>query len=399
MSQIEVLFENIANRIIQEIGKAQSSIYVAVAWLTDKQLFDVLLQKAQQGVLVRLMISNDETNQKSGIDYVQLNQIGDSETSLVNPSMGGLMHNKLCIIDRLTIITGSYNWTNSANNRNHENIFIFQDKNIAETCIHHFKEMVHHYLNTQPKSIYQNKNTKPTPTFDKDKADEQLKLAKYHLDKKEFELAFKYYEQAALLGSYMGQYEVAVSYKMGRGVAQNPAKAIEWLQKPASQGFILAEILLGECYYRGYGVAQDYEKAVKLFQKAAEQGVAAAQYMLAQCYYSGHGVPKDFGKEVEWLQKAVEQKYPYPFAQLQLGICYYFGRGVIKNHAKAFELFCKAAEKGIPHAQFMLGTCYEFGQGVNKDVKKAEYWYQKASEQNHSKAREALDRINFDMPF
>ena len=34
------------------------------------------------------------------------------------------MHNKFCVIDRALVITGSYNWTNKANNDNYENITI-----------------------------------------------------------------------------------------------------------------------------------------------------------------------------------------------------------------------------------------------------------------------------------
>lgn len=425
MSQIEVLFENIADRIIQEIGKAQKNIYVAVAWLTNKQLFDALLKKAQQGVFVRLMISNDETNQKSGIDYAQLSQIGDSETILVNPNIGGLMHHKLCIIDKTTIITGSFNWTFAADNSNHENIFIFQDENIAETCIHHFKEMVHHYLNSQPKSVYQNK--KATPTFDKNKVDEQLKLAKIHFDKKEFELAFQHYEQAASLGSYVGQYEVGMAYKMGRGVAKNSAKAFEWLQKAASNRHKQAEYELGLAYYYAYGVEKNPAKAAEWFQKSAEQGHAPAQYWLAHCYRNGHGLPKNFIKAAEWVQKAAAQghssaqcalgvlyykgqgveKNPemaaewfqksaeqgHSSAQCTLGWLYYEGQGVEKNFAKAFELFEKSAARNV-HAQFMLGQCYESGLGVTQNLQQAKYWYQKASEQKHQKAARALAKIS-----
>lgn len=69
--QTEAIFEDIADRISLELEKAQGSIYIAVAWFTNKNLFDVMLKKAQQGVTVQLMLSNDHINQQSRIDYNQ----------------------------------------------------------------------------------------------------------------------------------------------------------------------------------------------------------------------------------------------------------------------------------------------------------------------------------------
>lgn len=40
------------------------------------------------------------------------------------------MHEKYCVIDNLTTITGSYNWTSNAEHRNDENITI--EKNNSE---------------------------------------------------------------------------------------------------------------------------------------------------------------------------------------------------------------------------------------------------------------------------
>lgn len=38
MSRPEVLFDSIADRLVLEISKAKSSIYVAVAWLSNERL-------------------------------------------------------------------------------------------------------------------------------------------------------------------------------------------------------------------------------------------------------------------------------------------------------------------------------------------------------------------------
>ena len=40
------------------------------------------------------------------------------------------MHHKFCIVDGLTLINGSFNWTRSASERNQENIVISRDSRL-----------------------------------------------------------------------------------------------------------------------------------------------------------------------------------------------------------------------------------------------------------------------------
>jgi competence ComEA-like helix-hairpin-helix protein len=42
------------------------------------------------------------------------------------------MHNKFAVIDNKMVITGSYNWTASAGERNNENLLVIDDKNIIK---------------------------------------------------------------------------------------------------------------------------------------------------------------------------------------------------------------------------------------------------------------------------
>jgi len=42
------------------------------------------------------------------------------------------MHNKFAIIDNRILLTGSYNWTFSANNRNDENLMVIDDPELIE---------------------------------------------------------------------------------------------------------------------------------------------------------------------------------------------------------------------------------------------------------------------------
>ena len=51
------------------------------------------------------------------------------------------MHNKFCIFDGSILITGSYNWTYSAESRNAENIIITDEENVCEDYTKYFSDL------------------------------------------------------------------------------------------------------------------------------------------------------------------------------------------------------------------------------------------------------------------
>ena len=155
--QTQAYFEDIQYHIKHELGKAKASIYIAVAWFTDEELFEILCRKTNDGVSVDLMLMDDEINNGSGIDYGRLGgqafqtRASTNKTS-ANASSGYgkvwkinganqngiLMHNKFCVIDGETVINGSYNWTNKAK-QNHESItVIYEAPDLARQFIAEF---------------------------------------------------------------------------------------------------------------------------------------------------------------------------------------------------------------------------------------------------------------------
>lgn len=138
--QTEAVFDNIAERIQLEISKAQKSIFIAVAWFTNKDLFNELVNKAKSGCTISLIISNDDINLNSQIDFEQL-LINKSKVYKIGNGDTELMHNKFCVIDYSTVITGSYNWSYKAES-NFENVIITSnDTTLAEQFISEFNNI------------------------------------------------------------------------------------------------------------------------------------------------------------------------------------------------------------------------------------------------------------------
>jgi phosphatidylserine/phosphatidylglycerophosphate/cardiolipin synthase-like enzyme len=143
--QTEAVFENIAERIVLEIDKAQNSIFIAVAWFTNRNIFNVLQRKAKEGCQINLMYSADHINENSSIDF-DLLKTKNSKVFPIGDGDHDLMHNKFCVIDHCTVITGSYNWSNKAES-NHENITITNGvTSLAEQFVSEFIKIRQRYF-------------------------------------------------------------------------------------------------------------------------------------------------------------------------------------------------------------------------------------------------------------
>lgn len=115
-------FDNIEMHIMEEILAAKKEIDLAVAWLTDEQLIKCLQYKHENGVIVKIIVNDDKTN-----NNVSLKTLSDSGCEIIMAHMNGIMHVKFCIIDDKTVISGSYNWTKNAERNNLEQITITKD--------------------------------------------------------------------------------------------------------------------------------------------------------------------------------------------------------------------------------------------------------------------------------
>lgn len=137
---IEAHFENIRNLIIDNIRASKSEIKIAVAWFTQKQLYDAVLDALERDVKVSLIMMKDFIN--CGVYGLPLQNFVDKGGNLhfVN-NRGWTMHNKFCLFDNSMVISGSYNWTYSAETRNAENVIATDDDNVCSRFDNYFNRL------------------------------------------------------------------------------------------------------------------------------------------------------------------------------------------------------------------------------------------------------------------
>jgi hypothetical protein len=143
-TETAAFFEDIHERLREHLQSARFDITAAVAWFTDRELFDVMCKKAALGVSVRLVLIKDAINTgKQGLNFDRFRDVGGEVYFVRNPKRGGkMMHNKFVVIDRSTVITGSYNWSKQAQ-RNHENITVVSgDASFAEKYLGAFDDIL-----------------------------------------------------------------------------------------------------------------------------------------------------------------------------------------------------------------------------------------------------------------
>lgn len=137
----EAFFTDIRAVLRREIGMAQHSIHVAVAWFTDRVLFAALLERQRAGIAVALCLTRDEKAlnfQPGGLPFADLETAGGRVMVVADR----LMHHKFCILDGRDVLTGSYNWTNKAAHSNEENIVLTTgDLELARHFLREFQRL------------------------------------------------------------------------------------------------------------------------------------------------------------------------------------------------------------------------------------------------------------------
>ncbi|WP_207462892.1 phospholipase D-like domain-containing protein [Azospirillum sp. SYSU D00513] len=132
-------FENIEREILRLLGSANKSILICVAWLSRDRYAPTLRALAANGVSVTIVCNDDTHNLETIRDMKDFAAVYPIKVPR------GFMHNKFCIIDDRILISGSYNWSYSAQ-YSYENITISIDEHrLTKQFLHEFWDLVDHH--------------------------------------------------------------------------------------------------------------------------------------------------------------------------------------------------------------------------------------------------------------
>jgi cardiolipin hydrolase len=123
--------------IEQAMETALSELLICVFTISDDRLSDAIMAAHRSGLTVRVISDNDKMHDR-GSDVERLSQAGVDVRIDCSPEH---MHHKFMVIDGHTVMTGSYNWTRSAETRNEENIIAVDDPLLATRFSEEFERI------------------------------------------------------------------------------------------------------------------------------------------------------------------------------------------------------------------------------------------------------------------
>ncbi len=137
---IQVLFspeDGVVNRIIEYVQEAQVSIRFLAFSFTDYPLANAMIQRAAAGVDVKGVY------EKVGSDGQGAEMVTFlcAKVPVRQDGNGSFMHDKLIIVDNRTVITGSLNFSSSADEANDENVLIVDNPEIAALYLQEFERI------------------------------------------------------------------------------------------------------------------------------------------------------------------------------------------------------------------------------------------------------------------
>ena len=97
-------------------------------------LTDAMVTKVKAGLPVRGVFES----QNAGGSGAAFNRLRQGGVDVLEDGNCYILHHKVIIIDARTVITGSYNFTSSAEQDNDENLVIVDDPNLARAYLDEF---------------------------------------------------------------------------------------------------------------------------------------------------------------------------------------------------------------------------------------------------------------------
>ena len=126
--------------IVSELNNAKSEILVQAYSFTSKEISSAIVKAHKRGVHVEIILDKSNRSKKYSA--------GDFTAHMGIPTYidaaHAIAHNKIMIIDQETVITGSFNFTKAAEEKNAENLLIIKSTDLAKLYIENWYKHKEH---------------------------------------------------------------------------------------------------------------------------------------------------------------------------------------------------------------------------------------------------------------
>ncbi len=121
--------------IIKELDRSKTSVLVQAYSFTSAPIAKALLNAHKRRVEVEVILDKSQRREK----YSSADFMANSGIPTKIDADHAIAHNKVIVIDGEVVITGSFNFTRAAEEKNAENLLVIRDKALAAKYIENWK--------------------------------------------------------------------------------------------------------------------------------------------------------------------------------------------------------------------------------------------------------------------
>jgi len=126
--------------IISALEGATNSIRVQAYSFTSAPIARSLVDAHRRGVTVHIILDDSQRSEK----YSEADFLEHSGIPPLIDARHGIAHNKIILVDGHLVITGSFNFTKAAEERNAENLLLIDDPELASRYLRNWEDHAEH---------------------------------------------------------------------------------------------------------------------------------------------------------------------------------------------------------------------------------------------------------------
>jgi phosphatidylserine/phosphatidylglycerophosphate/cardiolipin synthase-like enzyme len=161
--QIEVYFSpkgGCTEAVVRELDAAKETVLVQAYGFTSTPIAKALVNAHKRGVKIEVILDKSQRTEK----YSEADFLRNMGIPVRIDARHQIAHNKVMVIDDGTVITGSFNFTKAAEEKNAENLLVIRDKAVAAKYTANWKAHAEHSEAYEREKSYSEKHREPVPT-------------------------------------------------------------------------------------------------------------------------------------------------------------------------------------------------------------------------------------------
>jgi phosphatidylserine/phosphatidylglycerophosphate/cardiolipin synthase-like enzyme len=120
--------------VVDTIREAKKEVLLQAYSFTSPPIVKALVDAKKRGVDVRVVLDRSNICKKADCEnkgQIAADTLRIAKVPVLVDDAHAIAHNKVVVLDGATVITGSFNFTKAAQERNAENLLVIRDPNLA----------------------------------------------------------------------------------------------------------------------------------------------------------------------------------------------------------------------------------------------------------------------------